>query len=603
MKLSECKKLYLEAKEAYYLGNPIMSDATFDRLENWISSKDPDWEPLKKTGVKIGKKVEVELPFFMPSLDKRYENIDEWFTKNPRYRWAYMAKLDGCSVLLEYVKGKPNRLITRGDGEHGKDISYFLPYLNIPGKIKHKKPICFRCEAILTKEDYAKKWVSEFDNPRNLVSGIFNRQDAHPALKDVHLVVLGVFGLPQYKGLQAAFKAGFETVYCKLDAPREQVKHFDLIRCGKYEADGVVICNPDFIYKYDSAEKPKRDIIAYKENVEFKDATVTNIIYQTSVNGRLIPKIEISPVVLSGATITFCTSHNAKWMVEHGIGIGARVRITRSGDVIPKIIDVLQKGKIVYPNIPYTLEGVHFVSNEVTEEQRIKEISRFIASLGVESVKGKTVNTLYEKLKITSVRRLLLAIHHPRFLLRLRETFGEKKGKLIYDALHPIAEKRFPIANLMIASGSFDAGVGYKRLTSLQEQEFDLLSLSSWEESAIKQSIVSPGIGEATAEIIANGLVAFHKFWERNKDLMQPPLPYEKRKVKVGVLTGVNVTFTGYRSSEEENFIVSLGGTIVSFSSKTDVLLYKEGGRKSSKIEKAGDKAMTFSQFKTKYHL
>ena len=263
MKLSECKKLYLEAKEAYYLGNPIMSDATFDRLENWISSKDPDWDPLKKTGVKIGKKVEVELPFFMPSLDKRYENIDEWFTKNPRYRWAYMAKLDGCSVLLEYVKGKPNRLITRGDGERGKDISYFLPYLSIPKKIKHKNPICFRCEAILTKEDYAKKWVSEFDNPRNLVSGIFNRQDAHPALKDVHLVVLGVFGLPQYKGLQAAFKAGFETVYCKLDAPREQVKHFDLIRCGKYEADGVVICNPDFIYKYDSAEKPKRDIIAY----------------------------------------------------------------------------------------------------------------------------------------------------------------------------------------------------------------------------------------------------------------------------------------------------------------------------------------------------
>lgn len=605
MNLSEAKSLYLKAKEDYYKGKPSISDATFDRLEDWIKSKDPKWKGLHQTGIKVGKKVEVKLPYFMPSLDKRYDNIDEWFTKHPRYRWAYMAKLDGCSVLLEYLDGKPFRLITRGDGEHGKDISYFLPYLNIPKSIKHKKPISFRCEAIVTKEDYAHKWAATFDNPRNMVSGIFNRQDVHPALKDIHLVVLGVFGLPQYKGLQAAFKVGFETVYCKLDAPRAQVKHFDYIRGGKYEADGVVICNPEWVYEYGSSEKPKHDIIAYKENVEFKDTLVTEVLYQTSVNGRLIPKIKVEPVVLAGASITYCTSHNAKWMVDHGIGVGAKVRITRSGDVIPKIIDVLEKAEVTYPNIPYKLKGVHFVADGITEEQRVKWIARFISVLGIETVKGKTVNSLYEKLNITSIHRLLLAIHHPRFLQRLRELFGVKKGKLIYEALQPVVTRRFPVATLMIASGSFDAGVGHKRLTSLQEQDFDLLVLSSWKEEAIKQSIISPGIGEATAELIANGLVSFHKFWRRNKDLMQEPLPYEKRKVKVmeGPLKNVNVTFTGYRSSEQENLITSLGGNIVPFSGKTTVLLYMEGGRKSSKIEKAGDKAMTFSQFKTKYHL
>lgn len=605
MNLSEAKSLYLKAKEDYYKGKPSISDATFDRLEDWIKSKDPKWKGLHQTGIKVGKKVEVKLPYFMPSLDKRYDNIDEWFTKHPRYRWAYMAKLDGCSVLLEYLDGKPFRLITRGDGEYGKDISYFLPYLNIPKRIKHKKSISFRCEAIVTKEDYAHKWAATFDNPRNMVSGIFNRQDVHPALKDVHLVVLGVFGLPQYKGLQAAFKVGFETVYCKLDSPRQEVKHFDYIRGGKYEADGVVICNPEWVYEYDSSEKPKHDIIAYKENVEFKDTLVTEVLYQTSVNGRLIPKIKVEPVVLAGASITYCTSHNAKWMVDHGIGVGAKVRITRSGDVIPKIIDVLEKAEVTYPNIPYKLKGVHFVADGITEEQRVKWIARFISVLGVETVKGKTVNSLYEKLNITSIHRLLLAIHHPRFLQRLRELFGVKKGKLIYEALQPIVTTRFPVATLMIASGSFDAGVGHKRLTSLQEQDFDLLVLSSWKEEAIKQSIISPGIGEATAELIANGLVSFHKFWRRNKDLMQEPLPYEKRKVKVmeGPLKNVNVTFTGYRSSEQENLITSLGGNIVPFSGKTTVLLYMEGGRKSSKVEKAGDKAMTFSQFKTKYHI
>ena len=604
MKLSEAKKVYLEAKESYYRGSPTMSDATFDRLENWIKKKDPNWKPLRETGTKVGKKVEVKLPYFMPSLDKRYQNIDEWFTKHPRYRWAYMAKLDGSSVLLEYVDGRPTRLITRGDGEYGKDISYFLPYLNIPKKIKHKGSIAFRCEAIISKEDYHSKWATAFDNPRNMVSGIFNRQDLHPALKDIHLVVLGVFGLPQYKGLCAAFRAGFETVYCKLDSPREQAKHFEYIRAGKYEADGVVICNPDWVYLYESSEKPKTDIIAYKENVEFKDTTVQEVIYQVSVNGRLIPKIKVEPVVLAGANISYCTAHNAKWMIDHGIGVGAKVRITRSGDVIPKIIDVIEKAEVTLPTISYRLKGVHFVADDRTEEQKVKAIARFIAFLGVESVKGKTVEVLYKNLKITSVHRLLLAIHHPRFLTRLQELFGTKKGKIIYDALHPLITTRFPIARLMIASGAFDAGVGYKRLTLLQEQDFDLLALSSWTEPSIKESIICPGIGDVTAGLIANGLTSFQKFWSRNKNLMGEPLPYIKHEVKKsGPLEGLNITFTGYRSSEQEKLLISLGANIISFSRKTDVLLYTETGRKSSKVEKAGEKAMTFSQFKTKYHI
>lgn len=601
MKLSEAKQKYLEAKDAYYMGKPIMSDPTFDRLEKWIASKDPNWEPLSKTGIKVGKKVETHLPFFMPSLEKRYENINEWFTKNPRYQWAYMAKLDGNSVLLEYRKGKPFRLITRGDGEFGKDISYFLPYLNIPKSIKSKKPICFRCEAILSKEDYAKKWSAKFDNPRNMVSGILNRQTTHPALKDIHFVVLGVFGKPQFRGLQAAFKAGFETVYCKLDKPREQLKHYEQIKAGKFEADGVVICNPDWVYQYNSAEKPKREIIAYKQNVEFADTIVKQIIYQTSVNNRLIPKIEVEPVTLAGASIAYCTAHNAKWMLEHGIGVGAKVRLTRSGDVIPKIIDVLEKAEPTYPTVAYKLKGVHFVTTEKSTEQRVKRITKFISTLGIENVKQSTVEKMYTSLKITNLTRLFMAIHHERFLMRLQDLFGLRKGRLIFEALKPICETRYPVSVLMLASGCFDAGVGLKRLIFLEEQEFDLLKLSSWSEEAIKGSIICPGIGETTASLIAEGLVAFHKFWEKNGDMLEPPLPYKKRKLKTGILSGVNVTFTGYRSSEQENLITSLGGEIVTFSKKTTVLLYKEGGRKSSKVEKAGDKAMTFEQFKSKY--
>ena len=601
--LKEAKLKYKEAKVAYYNGSPIMSDATFDRLEDWIRSKEPDWKGLKKTGVKVGSKHKVKLPFFMPSLNKCYpEAINEWFTKFPRYRWAYMAKLDGNSVLLEYKNGKPSRLITRGDGSIGQDISYFIPYLNIPKSITDKSDLCFRCEAILTKSDF-EQFSSEFDNARNMVAGILNRKDAHKALKAIHFVVLGIFGKKLMDGLNLAFKLGFETVYCALDKPRFQVRHFDIIRNLKYEADGVVICNPDFTYFYTNSDKPKTDIIAYKENVEYKDTIVRSIIYQTSSTGRLIPKIEIEPIELAGAMIKYCTSHNAKWMIDHGIGINARVRITRSGDVIPKIIDVLEKGKLVYPACKYKQVGVHFVALQRSKEQSVRILSKFVTTLGIEGCKESTLDTMYDELSIHCISDLLEFLHSDSSKQRLKSVFGVKKGAQIYDSLFTITNTRFEIAKLMIASSAFNSGIGEKRLRALQEADFDLMELSKWEESKIRESVITPSIGESTAALIAEGLVTFHKFWRKNRKYMAKPLRYEKPKEIIGLLNGVNVTFTGYRDKEQESFIVNNGGKIVSFGAHTTVLLYKEGGKRSSKIEKAGSKALTFERFKSKYGL
>ena len=56
MNLTEAKVLYIKAKDAYYnTGNPIITDAQYDRLEIWIMSKDPDWSELHKTGIRAGK--------------------------------------------------------------------------------------------------------------------------------------------------------------------------------------------------------------------------------------------------------------------------------------------------------------------------------------------------------------------------------------------------------------------------------------------------------------------------------------------------------------------------------------------------------------------
>lgn len=599
MKLSEAKQKYMEAQIAYYEGSPIMSDASFDKLEDWIKARSPNWIGLRKAG--NNRKVEVKLPQFLPSLNKFYpEEIDQWFNKRVLPQWVYMAKLDGNSVYLEYVNGKPKRLITRGDGEYGKDISYFIPYLPIPQKIEYLDRIGLRCEAIIRKRDFESKYIERFDNARNMVAGLLNRKTPDKALADIRLVVLGVYDRSLTDGLRFAFNLGFETVFYRIDSPRKQGYYFDQIKSGKYEADGVVICEPDWVYHYDNAEKPKEHIVAYKENVQYADSIVTDVIYQISSAGRIIPKIQIEPVLLSGAKIQYCTSHNAKWMVDHGIGIGAKVRIVRSGDVIPKIVDVICKGQIKYPDCEYKMKGVHFISTSRSKEQVVKILTKFSSTLGIEDLKDKTYAALYD-CGVTSLHKLLVFAHLENLQTRLQAKFGQKKGLAIYEALQTIVNTRWPIAKLMVASCVFNT-VGEKRLTAIQKLDFDLLELASWDIIDIKNSILSPGIGEATAEQIAQGLIDFYKFYQYNKKLIAKPLNQKPVNIK-GKLNGLRVAFTGYRSKEQEEIIKRLGGEVDSFNKRTQVLLYSPTGRASSKVAKAGSKAMTWQEFIRKYNL
>ena len=435
-----------------------------------------------------------------------------------------------------------------------------------------------------------------------MVAGVFNRKSIDSdILKNIRIVVLGVYDLELLGGLNLAFKLGFDTVYCRVDKPRQQAVHFSQIKQGQYEADGVVICNPHWIYHYDSADKPKKNIIAYKENIETANSKVVNVIYQISSAGRIIPKIQIEPITLAGATIEYCTSHNAQWMIDRKLGIGSTVTIVRSGDVIPKIVDVITPGTLLYPKCKYKMNGVHFVALERSKEQVVRMLTKFSSTLGIEELKDKTYSALYD-LGVTSLHKLLVLAHVNNLQRKLQSKFGPKKGQLIYDALQTIVNTRWPIVKLMIASCVFNT-IGEKRLTLLQELDFDLLALSKWNTTNIKQSIISPGIGETLAEQIAQGLTDFNKFYKLNKRLLAKPLPYVKPKPVNGKLNGIRIAFTGYRSKEQQAIIEQNGGVVDSFNAKTTILLYSPKGKASSKIAKAGNKALTWEQFVARYHL
>lgn len=613
--LTALKKQYLAAKERYYNevnSDPIMSDKEFDALEDKIKALDPKWKELKKTGVKVkNKKTEVPLLAYMPSLAKAYpEKIASWLAKQEDPYMVAMAKLDGSSIQAAYSFGKPARMITRGDGVNGGDISFLLPYVNLPKTIPYKKQVILRIEAVMTQKKF-KKWSSEFDNARNMVSGLLNRREPHPALADIDFVVLGVIGYTLEEGLTHADKWGFKTVDRKIQlTPKLDAAYLlaEMKKASPCAIDGIVLMGSNQKLIYENADRP-RFAIAYKENESVEDAvtaTVKDIIWQTSASKRIIPKVKLVPLKVGDVTVTHATLHNAQWMIDRKIGPGAKVKIVRSGDVIPKIIGVVKAAAIKYPDVAYEKKGVHFVAVANSEESRVNQLLKFFKKLDIEFIKSGTIQQLYEAGYKTPFDYLNLVAHGSADLL-VQAGLGKVISKKLFDEMKRVLASPVELKALMLASNCFDSGMGERKLQAIDDalgnrwlhallvknfMEAKSLNL----ETNIKKYDVwvsdlhdVPLWSDKTVKLFLTGVIDFVPWLRKALKFITvaEPVKAKTKKIVQGPLSGKLVAFTGYRSPEQEAAIERAGGTVVPFSLKIHILLYKEGGKTSGKISKA----------------
>lgn len=609
--LTKLKQRYKHAKVAYYNGDPVMTDAEFDKLEDRIKKLDPKWSELKKTGVKVkAKKTEVQLQKFMPSLNKAYpEQLPKWLAKNGS-EMMVMDKLDGSALLLGFTDGKPTSLVTRGDGVHGGDISFLIPHLNIP-TLKKPLTVFMRCEAVMKKSAFAKRWASKYENPRNLVNGVLNRAlDGEPSkeLKDVHIVVLGVYGWPMLRGLTLAKNQGMRTVsYAILKG--EGTSHYearlDLRReHGDYEVDGLVLAAPDTKFDYTSADKPKHTI-AFKVNDDAgaQVVTVEDIIWQVTAHSRIIPKIEIEPTRMDGVLVKHATVHNAKWMMDRNIGPGAQVKVLRSGGVIPKIVGVVKPGKFKAPDVDYVGKGVHFVTRNEDEatQQRITvlRIKKFITTLGIEFAADGTLTLALERLP--TLRAWLRAWHERKLVVKLTAAgIGGVNARKIDAEFTRVLSGPIPAVKLLSALNVFDPGIGERKLQALLDGG---MSIEYMVTDATEEEIANiKGFSTKTARLLLKGAQRFQALWPKVGPYFRIEWDPKPKKAKAtGKLSGQYVSWTGYRSKEEEASVEAAGGEVVTFGAKTTILLYKDDGKASSKVEKArakGIKVVTFNRLK-----
>jgi NAD-dependent DNA ligase len=401
-------KRITEAATAYYEGDPIMSDDQFDLLVEELRSVDPSNKLLSTPGWGYTPKSEhlqkFKHTFEVGGLDKAIYSEDKAVSLYPQSIASF--KLDGGSAVAYYADGKLVRVLSRGDGFEGLDITSNINPMYLPKEVD-PSILEVRGEVVMSKKDFSK--FEGYSHPRNAAIGISQSKYSTPEQKEaVHFVA---YELRRYltsntpmsfqNGLEFLRDQGFKVVeYWTVwnGHPMEFEPVFTpSLSSYEYPIDGAVIQNNSGPEAY-----------ALKFAAESTDTEVVDVVWQKSGFGRLIPVIQIKGVTLSGAFIEFVSGHNADTIESSGIGPGAVIKVTRSNEVIPYCLGVVKRVDPVIPTeyegMPTERVGVHLqIKNFNVEPEVVKTV---LGKFCPHGMGGATINAIVDTYKVDSLERL-----------------------------------------------------------------------------------------------------------------------------------------------------------------------------------------------------
>lgn len=582
----------------------FLTDEQYDVAKRYAESQQPNHSYFLGVGssVRGGK---IKLPYPMGSLTQAYEgDAVRWVAKHQlqRERFIVTEKLDGVSVLIVY--GDDGRLqiaYSRGDGTEGADITRHISKIaGVPTRVAERKSLVIRAEAIISKENFIKvqplvksRSGQPYKNARNMMAGVMNASENNPVVYDYIDVVAYEILNDKHDKVDALkllkeendFKVPEHILITgdRLD-DSNLTKILNTMREeSQYEIDGVVVelnsasvrqkvnptkdtLNPEYARKYKVADASNLAI-----------ADVIEVEWNISKDGYLKPRVRIEPIELVGVTVQYATGFNAKFIAENKIGPGAKIKITRSGDVIPFILECVEPADdVVLPDGVWTPTGVDLIIKDVQSNDTVKyeQLKDFFATIDVPALKEGNILTLFQA-----------GFTQPEDIIAMTEgelcsLIGKAIGKKIFAG---IREKftNIPMYLLMGAHPAFGRGVGVRKMKKLYEafqgnmarcfKVADIMSVDGFEHK--------------TATKIANGMQAFDAFYLQVRPYVQVA-KYEAPKQ--GGLSGQTFVFTGFRSSELEAAIEELGGKMGSaVSNKTTFLVADDPNSTSGKAAKA----------------
>ena len=571
---------FLQIANALYRGGePIVSDTDYDFIfQAELKKRHPEHPLLQNVEPEpafAGKTV--DLPVIMLSTDKAYslDDVERWAGRIEKaaadinkdfdaLAFKVTPKLDGYAA---YDDG--DTLYTRGDGRKGTDISrVFERGLQVANQGQRGLG---PGEIVVSRSYFDQNLAEFFDNARNFQASVIKEKQleehAERAIKDQAAVFYPFIQLPCWTGPWSTLIGDFEniikTIWHQVD----------------YDVDGVIleVIDEELKQYLGATRHHHRWQLAYKENLQTAEVEVLSVTPQTSRSGRITPVAELEPVRLSGALLSRATAHHYKMVVDKGIGPGAIIQLARSGEVIPKIEQVILAAEPQVPSHCPSCQHALIWDNDFLlcpnnlhcPAQISNSMEHFFRLLkNNDGFGAATIKKLYE----FGIRRV-----DEIYTLTVEQFenmgFGPKQSQNLLDQLHRSRTEAVEDWRFLAAFGVYRMGLGNCEKLLAHHAINDIFSLSEADIISIE------GFAEKTAAVITEGFANIKPLFDTLMTLgFNLQSTQNQRQSNANPLAGKSLVFTGTLHSGTRDELAKQAKTAgakvgSAVSSKTDYLV------------------------------
>lgn len=621
-----------QASDSYYNGKgELMTDyewdALFDqlkRLEEETGEILPD-SPTNRVSEDsiVGKKEEHEFAALSLAKTKQVSDLVKWAEDRPIWiSW----KLDGLTLVVTYDGGKLTKIVTRGNGHIGTNITHLAPAISgIPGTISEKGHLVVRGEAVISYTDFEQFIIEsegDYANPRNLASGSLTLKDIEE-VKQRHIqwipftLVYTERELTSWgERMQMLKDLGMNPVEReRIDHPTTENIQLEIDKFTEkvtskknpFPVDGLVICYDDTAYAAMGSvtgHHATRAGFAFKWQDEHADTVLDHIEWSCAAS-TITPVAVFKPVELEGTTVQRASLCNVSECERLGIGDkGTRLQVIKANKIIPKVINITEVvGSFVIPNecpvchapavVRESESGTKTLhcTNAACPAKQLKKFARFVSKEGI-NIDGISEQTVWKFINHGFIREYadFYKLKNYAFEISCFEGFGKKSVSNLLESVeksrHTDGRHLLYALNIPLCGGD----VAKKLLSRYKVKELiETARLSMFDDEFASIDGIGP---EKSAKFIAWFKDDIH--FQHVQHLLSELIIEEQEPVETGnKCQGLTFVVTGdvhhYKNRNElKAYIESQGGKVTgSVSKSTNFLINNDAASQSSKNKKA----------------